>query len=65
MFIKVHLYTLYIFSFGLKRNILTKYLKEGTLYFLKEMAYTINGTYIVFKFNFPLTAKIILTSDKY
>ena len=33
--------------------------------FLKKRLTTINGTYIVFKFNFLLIAKIIFTSDKY
>ena len=31
----------------------------------KKRHTAINGTYIVFKFNFLLTAKIILTSDKF
>ena len=35
------------------------------LYFLKEMFKTTNGTAIVFIFNAPLSAKMLLTSDKY
>ena len=39
--------------------------KKVSCTFLKKRLTTINGTYIVFKFNFLIITKIILTSDKY
>ena len=55
---------MYIFSSRLKKKYFNK-VRKVRCTFLKKRLTTINGTYIVFKFNFLLIAKIILTSDKY
>ena len=57
------IYTVYIFI-RIEKKYLNK-VRKVRCTFLKKRLTIINGTFIVFKFNSLLTAKSILTSDKY